>query len=102
MSKAFDFAKSIEGSGSYDGLVIPTGSGTGQAGEFRFNSTTGKTEYWSSTSDTPQWRTITQGPLNLVAVHYLVIAGGGSGGGGRRRRRRLCLVVGLAVVEFES
>ena len=82
MSKAFEFAKCIEGSGSYDGQMIPAGSGgTGVTGEMRFNTTTGQMEYWSSTSDTPQWRTITEGPLNFVTVHYLVIAGGGSGGG---------------------
>ena len=80
MSKAFDFARSIEGSGSYDGQILPTGSGTGVAGEMRFNTTTGQMEYWSSTSDTPQWRSITKEPLTLD-VRYLVIGGGGGGGG---------------------
>jgi hypothetical protein len=80
MSKAFDFATSIEGSGGFDGLKLPTGSGTGQAGEMRFNTTTGQMEFWSSTSDTPQWRTITKAPV-IFDVRYLVIGGGGGGGG---------------------
>ena len=81
MSKAFDFAKCIEGSGSYDGQMLPEGSGNGVPGEMRWNNTIGQMEYWSSTSDSPQWRLITEGPLNTVTVHYLVIGGGGSGGG---------------------
>lgn len=79
MSKAFDFARSIEGSGSYDGLVLPTGSGNGQAGEFRFNSTTGQMEYWSSTSTTPQWRDVDELPIRSFNLTYLVVGGGASG-----------------------
>ena len=30
MSKAFDFARSIEGSGSFEGLIIPASSSTTQ------------------------------------------------------------------------
>ena len=75
-----------EGGNSTAGIILPAGTtadrpASGQAGQVRFNTTTGQLEYWSSTSDTPQWRTITQGPLNTIAVYYLVIAGGGSGGG---------------------
>ena len=83
MSKAFDFAKCIEGSGSYDGQMIPAGSGgTGVTGEMRYNTTTGQIEFWSPTSTTPAWRPVKDGPLIVVNTHFLVIAGGGGGGGG--------------------
>lgn len=52
---------------------------TPTAGDIRFNTDTGQMEYWSTTSDTPQWRSIDKGPLNFN-VRYLVVAGGGSGG----------------------
>ena len=75
-----------EGGNSTAGIILPSGStadrpASGQAGQVRFNTTTGQMEYWSSTSDTPQWRNIKDGPLNQVSVRYLVIGGGGGGGG---------------------
>ena len=82
MSKAFDFAKCLEGSGSYDGQMIPasTAAAAGVAGELRFNTDSGKIEYWSSTSDTPQWREISKEPINIVSIEYLAVGGGGGGG----------------------
>ena len=81
MSKAFDFAKCILGSGSYDGQMLPTGSGDGVPGEMRWNNTAGEFEFWSTTSSPPQWRKIRQGQLPPFSVRYLIVGGGGAGGG---------------------
>ena len=78
MSKAFDFAKSIEGSGSYDGLILPSGSGTGQAGEIR-RTATNEVEFWSTGSYQAMWRQVEQGNL-LPTLRCLLVAGGGAGG----------------------
>ena len=51
-----------------------------QAGDMRFNTTTGQVEYWSSTSLIPQWLPVTTTPLDSITVDFLVIAGGGGGG----------------------
>ena len=73
--------------GTANGSVnLPTGTtaqrpASPQAGAMRFNTTTGQVEYWASTDDTPQWRPITETPVNEVAVEYLVVGGGGAGGG---------------------
>ena len=82
MSKAFDFAKCILGSGSYDGQMIPASNAAtaGVEGELRVNN--GELEFWSTTSTTPAWRKVKDGPLVVVNAHFLVIAGGGGGGGG--------------------
>lgn len=74
------------GGNSTAGIVLPAGSttdrpATGEEGQVRFNTTTGRLEFWSTTSDTPQWRNVSDGPLNVVSVRYLVIGGGGGGGG---------------------
>lgn len=81
MSKAFDFARSIEGSGSFDGLALPssTSSTAGVAGEIRNNN--GVIERWSATDFVPQWRPIDEDAQPNPLVHFLVIAGGGAGGG---------------------
>ena len=72
-----------------DAIAIPAGTTAQRPGSLdandtglvRFNTTTGKIEYWSSTSDTPQWRLITESPINVVSVDYLVVGGGGGGSG---------------------
>ena len=81
MSKAFDFARSIEGSGSFDGLALPssTSSTAGVPGEIRNNN--GVIERWSSTDFVPQWRPIDEDAQPNPYVHFLVIGGGGAGGG---------------------
>ena len=81
MSKAFDFAKSIEGSGSFDGLVIPSSSAAaaGVPGELRVNN--GVVERWSDTDFVPQWRAIDEDAQPNPFLYYLVIGGGGAGGG---------------------
>ena len=79
----------INGEGEFGGtqsVTIPSGNTANRpaspaAGELRFNTDTGKVEYWSSTSDTPQWRDIKDGPVNIISTRYLVIGGGGGGGG---------------------
>ena len=72
--------------GTTNGAVeLPSGNTlqrpTGAAGQIRFNTDTGKMEYWSSTSDTPQWLSVTQNPINVVSVEYLVVGAGGGGSG---------------------
>lgn len=66
-------------------VVLPSGNTlqrpTGAAGQIRFNTDTGKMEYFSSTSDTPQWLSIQDSPINITAVEYLVVGGGGAGSG---------------------
>ena len=74
------------GGNSTAGIVLPSGSTsdrptTASAGQIRFNTTTGKFEYWSSTSDTPQWLSIQDSPINVVSVDYYIVGGGGGGGG---------------------
>ena len=70
--------------GGTGGIKLPQGTTaqrpTGAAGLIRFNTNTGQTEYWSSTSTTPQWRNIRDAPLVSMSVEYLVVAGGGAGG----------------------
>jgi len=81
MSKAFDFARSIEGSGGFDGLALPssTSSAAGVAGEIRNNN--GVIERWSATDLIPRWRPIDEDAVTVPIIHFLVIAGGGAGGG---------------------
>lgn len=79
MSKAFDFSQSIKGDNTFDGFVLPTGSGDGEAGEMRWNNTDGQVEYWSSTSTTPAWRDSNEAPEIGFYAKYLVIGGGGGG-----------------------
>ena len=81
MSKAFDFAKSIEGSGNFDGLALPSSSSNaaGVPGEIRNNN--GVIERWSSTDFIPRWRPIDEDAVTVPIIHFLVIAGGGAGGG---------------------
>ena len=83
MSKAFDFARSIEGSGSFDGLVIPSSNAAaaGVAGEIRNNN--GEIQRWSTADFVPQWRNIDEEAQPNPFVQYLVIAGGGGGASGR-------------------
>lgn len=80
MSKAFDFARSIEGSGSFDGLALPssTSSTAGVAGEIRNNN--GTIERWSATDFVPRWRPIDEDAQPNPLINYLVIGGGGGGG----------------------
>ena len=94
------------GGNSTSGIILQPGTtferpASGQAGQIRFNTTTGEMEFWSSTSSTPQWRSIKDGPLMAFALQYLVVGGGGagtgqmSGGGGAgglcRHRYWICL-----------
>ena len=74
------------GGNSTSGIILPSGTtaerpASGQAGQIRFNTTTGEMEFWSSTSSTPQWRSIKDGPLMAFALQYLVVGGGGAGAG---------------------
>ena len=74
------------GGNSTAGIILPSGTtaerpASGQAGQIRFNTTTGEMEFWSSTSTTPQWRNIKDGPFLAFAMQYLVVAGGGAGAG---------------------
>ena len=54
-------------------VVLPSGNTqqrpTGTTGQIRFNTDTGKMEYWSSTSDTPQWLSIQESPVNVIDVN---------------------------------
>lgn len=82
MTGDYTFAGDVDVNGK---LEVPAGDtasrpATGQPGEIRFNTDNGNIEYWSNTSDTPQWLKISQPPINIVAVSYLVIGGGGAGG----------------------
>ena len=71
-----------------DAVALPAGNDGARPGSLdandhgvlRFNSTSGRFEYWSSTSTTAQWRNINQDPLRVISVEYLVIGGGGAGG----------------------
>ena len=81
MSKAFDFARSIEGSGGFDGLALPSSNAVtaGVPGEIRNNN--GVIERWSSTDFIPRWRPIDEDAVTVPTIHFLVIGGGGAGGG---------------------
>ena len=83
MTGNYQFAGDVDVNGK---IELPAGDtasrpATGQAGELRFNTDTGKMEYWSSTSDTPQWLSIQDSPINVTAVQYLIVGGGGGGSG---------------------
>ena len=72
--------------GTTNGAVeLPSGTTlqrpTGAVGQIRFNTDTGKMEYWSSTSDTPQWLPVNENPINVVNVEYLIVGAGGGGSG---------------------
>ena len=76
-----------EGGNSTAGIILPAGTtaerpASGQAGQMRFNTTTGQFEYWSSNSTTPGWREITRGPVTPITARLLIVGGGGAGGDG--------------------
>ena len=81
MTGDYTFAGDVDVNGKLEAPAGDTASrpATGQAGEIRFNTDTGKMEYWSTTSDTPQWLSVGTNPINIVSIEYLAIAGGGGG-----------------------
>ena len=66
MSGNYTFAGNVDVTGDTDlngKLEVPAGDtasrpATGQAGELRFNTDTGKMEYWSSQDFVPRWRDV--------------------------------------------
>ena len=78
MSKAFDFAKSIKGSGGYKGLQIPmlaSNQAVNEPGTLFYDSTDGRCEWYNN-----EYSAYFGFEEGAPTLRVLVVAGGGSGG----------------------